>query len=248
MRAKILLLPVILVAAIFPVRADDEKIPLLKSGNDTYTNVIVTSHSATDIYFIHAGGMANVKISSLSPALQKQFGFDAKKAQAAETKLAEDKASYHQQLLHQSAAAPPDLTRAPAGSGSGDPTTTTWRSDYPGALKQARSDGKLVLLDFTGSDWCPWCIKFDREILVTTSFAAYAARNLELVRVDFLRHTALPEAVRQANDALARQFNVTGFPTFVLVDANGKELGRQVGFLNGGPDAFVVELRKFSGR
>jgi thioredoxin-related protein len=103
-----------------------------------------------------------------------------------------------------------------------------------------------VLLDFTGSDWCPWCIKFDQEVLSTGKFSAYAGQKLELVRVDFPRHTPLPDDQRRANDALAAQFNVDGYPTQILLNSAGKELGRQGGYLAGGPDAFIAELEKFS--
>jgi hypothetical protein len=84
--------------------------------------------------------------------------------------------------------------------------------------------------------------------LSTPKFAAYAERNLELVKVDFPHLTPLPAEQQHANDALAKQFGVDGFPTYVLVTAAGKELGRQVGYAAGGPDAFIAELGKFSGR
>lgn len=223
------------------VRAD-EQLPLLKAGSEVYSNVTVTTVSATDVYFIYAGGMANVKIKDLSPELQRHFHYDSKLAKSAEQKLAENKIQYHQQLLRQPAAPAPDLTRRPdAGT-----TEAIWRNDYPGALRQAQAENKLVLLDFTGSDWCPWCIKFDHDVLATPQFAAYAARRLQLVRLDFPRHTPQPDALRRANAALAKQFAVDGFPSFVLVNADGKELCRQVGYLQGGPDAFIAELEKSS--
>ena len=88
----------------------------------------------------------------------------------------------------------------------------------------------MVLLDFTGSDWCPWCIKFDHEVLETDQFAAYARNKLELVLVDFPRTKPQDDALKQANQALASQYHVTGYPTFVLVNYAGNELGRQVGY------------------
>jgi protein disulfide-isomerase len=153
---------------------------------------------------------------------------------------------YHEQLLHQPGAKAPDMSRDDAPPAHG--ADAVWREDFAGALKQAQADKKNVLLDFTGSDWCPWCIKFDQDVLSTSKFGGYAAQKLELVKVDFPRHSPLPDAQRQANDALAKQFGVDGFPTYVLLSPAGKELGRQVGYLNGGPDAFVAELEKFSGR
>jgi thiol-disulfide isomerase/thioredoxin len=232
-----------LLIGIIAVRADDEKFPILKVGSDTYTNVVITSVTASDINFIHAAGAANARISDLSPELQKHFHYNAKQAAAAEQKLASDNAKYHEQLLQHPAVKPPDMTRAPVASAPGG--EALWRTDYPGALQQAKSDPKLVLLDFTGSDWCGWCIKFQRDVLSTPKFGAYANKNLELVKVDFPRHSTQSEELKHSNTALGKQFNVDGLPTFVLVNGDGKELGRQVGYLEGGPDAFISKLEGF---
>jgi thiol-disulfide isomerase/thioredoxin len=83
--------------------ADGEKFPVLQAGKDSYTNVTVTSASATDIYFTCDGGMANAKIKSLSPDLQKLFNYDPAKAKQAELKQAADQVKYHDQILRQSA-------------------------------------------------------------------------------------------------------------------------------------------------
>jgi thiol:disulfide interchange protein len=223
----------------------DEKFPVLQIGSDTYTNVTITKVTATDIFFFHAGGMGNARIKKLSPELQKHFKFDAQKAKGVELAQADNQTKYHEQLLHQPAVHRPDLTRQPETSPA---TPAQWRNDFAGALKQAQSDNKQVLLDFTGSDWCPWCIKFDRDILSTPKFAAYAGQNLELVKVDFPRHTPLPAEQQHANNALKKQFGVDGYPTYVLLNSAGKELGRQVGYLEGGPNAFIAELEKFNGQ
>jgi len=221
----------------------DEKLPVLPVGGTIYNNVTITKVSATDVFFTYAGGMANVKIKNLSPDLQKHFHFDPAKAQAAELKQAGNMAKYHEQLMHQPAVHAPDMTRETASAAAASPAV--WRNDFTGALKQARSENKRVLLDFTGSDWCPWCIKFDQDVLSTGRFAAYAGQKLELVKVDFPRHTPLGVDQQRANNALAKQFGVDGFPTYVLLNADGRELGRQVGYRNGGPDAFISELDGF---
>lgn len=242
---KFFILTSLIFAAVVSGRAD-EKFPTLQVGGITYSNVTITGVSATDLFFTHAAGMGNAKIKSLAPELQKHFLFDPKKAQAAELKQAENKTKYHEQLLQQPAAKAPDLTRDPAAGAR--PAPAVWRNDFAGALKQAKSEGKLVLLDFTGSDWCPSCIQFHADVLTTEKFAAYAGKKLQLVKVDFPRRTALPEEQRHANDLLSANFRIEFFPTLVLVNGDGKELGRQVGYLNGGPDAFIAELEQFSGR
>jgi thiol-disulfide isomerase/thioredoxin len=240
------ILIVLTVAASALAGRADEQLPMLAVGGQTYTNVTVTSVSATDIFFTSAGGMGNAKLKNLSPELQKHFKFDPDKAKAAELKQADNQAKFHQAVLHQPAVHGPDMSRD--STGAAPAARALWRSDFPGALKQAQSENKQVLLDFTGSDWCPWCIKFDQDVLSTPRFGDYAGQNLELVRVDFPRHTPLPADQQRANDALAKQFGVDGFPTYVLLNSAGREIGRQVGYLDGGPKAFITELEKFNGR
>ena len=121
-----------------------------------------------------------------------------------------------------------------------------WGTDVPKALAQAKSDKKLVLLDFTGSDWCGWCIKFDKETLSTDKFADYAKAHLELVTLDFPNKKPQSDALKAANAALQKKYSVDGFPTFILLNADGKEIGRQVGYAPGGPDAFIAKLEGFS--
>jgi protein disulfide-isomerase len=113
-------------------------------------------------------------------------------------------------------------------------------------LNQARSENKMVLLDFTGSDWCGWCIKFDHDVLSMAEFTAYAKSKLVLVKLDFPHHKPQSDALKQANQELATRYHVDGFPTYVLLNSAGKELGRQVGYAKGGPDAFIAELDGFS--
>jgi thiol-disulfide isomerase/thioredoxin len=244
MRIKIIS-PMILAMVALVARAD-EKFSVLHAGNEVYSNVVVTSVSAADVFFTHSKGMANVKLKTLSPELQKHFSFDPKKAQDTELKQAESKAKYYKQLAGQPVVRPPDMTREPPVAAP--ITQTLWRDDLPGALKQAQSENKLVLLDFTGSDWCPWCIKFDRDVLSTEKFAAYAGKKLELVKLDFPRHTHQNDSLKLANQALAQQFQVDSYPTYILLNSAGHELGRQNGYLEGGPTAFIAQLDDFSRR
>jgi thiol-disulfide isomerase/thioredoxin len=236
-----------LMAAMGTGRAE-EKLPQLQAGSQVYSNVTVTTVTPTDIYFTHAGGMGNAKLKQLSPELQKHFGYDAKQAGEAEQKRAAANAQYRSQAANQ----PPPRPQAGKDATPSAPTKPTsglsWGTDLPAALNQAQSENKLVLLDFTGSDWCGWCIKFDRDVLSTPGFAAYAQNKLVLVVVDFPRQKPQSDALKQANNQLKDRFRVDGFPTFVLLNHAGKELGRQVGYARGGPDAFIAELEGFSKR
>jgi thioredoxin-related protein len=114
-----------------------------------------------------------------------------------------------------------------------------WQTDYKQALAQAASEHKQVLLDFTGSDWCPYCIQMDKEVLEKAEFKKYADQNLVLVKLDFPRKKQLPAAEATQNRSLQQQFSIEGYPTYILVSASGKEINRQVGALEGGPSAFI---------
>jgi thioredoxin-related protein len=120
-----------------------------------------------------------------------------------------------------------------------------WQDNYEKALAQAKTENKNVLLDFTGSDWCGWCIKMVEETLSKPEFTDYAAKNLVLVEVDFPNKKQLSEETKKQNKELKEKFKAGGYPTFVLVDKDGKELGKQVGYVKGGPSAFIAKLESF---
>jgi protein disulfide-isomerase len=123
---------------------------------------------------------------------------------------------------------------ADAGKGSG-----IWQTDYKQALVQAAKEKKRVLLDFTGSDWCPYCVQMEKEVLTQPDFKVYAAHKLILVKLDFPRKKQMPPAESEQNQKLQQEFAIEGFPTYVLLDTAGTEVRRQVGYLQGGPKEFI---------
>jgi len=130
--------------------------------------------------------------------------------------------------------------------GSSAPTpssgaTTEWTEDYLNALERGRAENKRVLMDFTGSDWCGWCIKLDREVFGQPAFKEYAAKNLVLLKLDFPRSKQLSPAIQQQNEELKNRHGITGYPTIVIVDGMGQEIGR-LGYVAGGPSAFTARL------
>jgi thioredoxin-related protein len=125
---------------------------------------------------------------------------------------------------------------ARAGSG--------WVNDYKKAQEEATANRKLILLDFTGSDWCGWCRKFDKEIWSQPQFKDYARDNLVLVEVDFPRAKPQSVELRKQNQELARQYEIQGFPTIVVLNGNGEKVWQYEGYFPGGPDAFIAELEK----
>ena len=117
-----------------------------------------------------------------------------------------------------------------------------WSTDLPAAIAQAKKEKKMVLMDFTGSDWCGWCIKLNKEVFNTDDFAKYAAENLVLVELDFPNKKKQTAELKKANEALKEKYGADGFPTIVVVNSEGKELWKQVGYMAGGPKAWIAKL------
>ena len=118
-----------------------------------------------------------------------------------------------------------------------------WMTDAAKAQQQAKTENKLVLLDFTGSDWCGWCIKLNKEVFSKPEFKEYAKKNLVLVEVDFPRKKEISAAQKATNKALADKYKIQGFPTIIVLNGEGKKVG-ELGYMEGGPKAFVAELEK----
>jgi len=119
-----------------------------------------------------------------------------------------------------------------------------WLNDYKKAQQEAKANNKFLLLNFTGSDWCGWCIKFDREVLSRPQFKDYARDNLVLVELDFPRRKAQSAELQKQNGELAQQYEVFGFPTIVVLNSGGQKLWKFDGYFPGGPEAFIAELEK----
>lgn len=118
-----------------------------------------------------------------------------------------------------------------------------WLTDYKAALAAAKKQKKVVLMDFTGSDWCVWCKRLDEEVFSKSEFRDWAAKHVILLQVDFPRGKQLPKEQKEQNDKLQKEFSITGFPTIMLVDAKGKKVG-QLGYIKGGPEAWIKEADK----
>jgi thioredoxin-related protein len=114
-----------------------------------------------------------------------------------------------------------------------------WKTDYTAALAEAAKENKMVLLDFTGSDWCGWCIKLQKDTFSKPDFKKFAQESLVLVELDFPRGKTQSDELKKQNEELAEKFGVQGFPTLVLLDPQGKEATRNVGYFQGGPEAFI---------
>jgi len=118
-----------------------------------------------------------------------------------------------------------------------------WTTDVPKAVAKAKAEKKLVLLDFTGSDWCGWCIKLHKEVFSKPEFEVYTQQNLVLVEVDFPRNKEQSAELKKANQALQEKYGIEGYPTIIVLDGEGKQVGK-LGYMAGGPKAVLAALEK----
>jgi thioredoxin-related protein len=108
---------------------------------------------------------------------------------------------------------------APEGGGG-------WLEDFDAAKQIAAAGKKPILMLFTGSDWCPYCIKLEKNVLDTKAFETFADQELVLMMVDSPRKKSQKRSVKEANAQLKQAYGIKGFPTLVLVDAEGKTLSK----------------------
>jgi thioredoxin-related protein len=122
-------------------------------------------------------------------------------------------------------------------------TEAAWQTDLPKAQAQAAKEEKLVLLNFTGSDWCVYCVMLNKEVFSQPAFEEYAKTNLVLVEVDFPRRKKLSEEQQKVNAELYKKYDVQGYPTIIVLNGEGKKVG-ELGYQPGGPKAFITALEK----
>lgn len=118
-----------------------------------------------------------------------------------------------------------------------------WMTDFEAAKAKAAEKGKPMLLDFTGSDWCGWCIKLKKEVFSQDAFQSYAADALVLVEIDFPRGKEQSDEVKAQNEALAKKYGIRGFPTILLLSPEGELIGR-TGYQPGGAAKYVAHLKE----
>lgn len=114
-----------------------------------------------------------------------------------------------------------------------------WETDYERALAMAAEQDKRVLINFTGSDWCPPCIRLKDEVFEDQVFHRYAKENLILLELDFPRSVEQPAELKEQNQRLQQEYSIEGFPTLIVLDSEGEEQRRHVGYMPGGPRAFL---------
>lgn len=118
-----------------------------------------------------------------------------------------------------------------------------WLTNYDEAVRISKATSKPMLLLFTGSDWCSWCIKLEKEALNTPEFAEMAADKFVFVRLDFPVNKALSPELTTQNKRLQKDYDIEGFPTVVILDSQQKQIGT-TGYRPGGGKQYAQYLFK----
>ena len=120
-----------------------------------------------------------------------------------------------------------------------------WETNVNKAIEVSKKTKKPMLLFFTGSDWCGWCIRLQKEVLKTPEFQKWANENVVLVELDYPRRTPQTPEIKAQNNELQQAFSIQGFPTIYFANGTDKEgkvnfegLG-STGYVAGGPTAWL---------
>ena len=123
-------------------------------------------------------------------------------------------------------------------------TQDIWTTYSKTALDKAKKENKYILMDFTGSDWCGWCIKLDKEVFSQPEFITYATNSLVCIEVDFPRSKdKISAEQKKINDKLSQDYGVRGFPTIYILKPDGKTVVGKTGYKAGGSASYVKHLQ-----
>ena len=120
-----------------------------------------------------------------------------------------------------------------------------WQTDFKAAQAKAKGEKKYLLVDFTGSDWCGWCIKLHNEVFDKESFKTVAPKQFVLVELDFPQQKKQADELKKQNKELYEKYNIEGFPTVLVMDPEGQVIAR-TGYREGGPEKYLEQLADFS--
>ncbi|MDV6168951.1 thioredoxin family protein [Flavobacterium sp. DG1-102-2] len=143
------------------------------------------------------------------------------------------------------------LLLAFSGWGMQAQDTAEWHTDLNKAITVSNKTHKPLFLFFTGSDWCGWCIKLQKEVFKTPEFTKWAKDNVVLVELDFPRRTQQSEELKVQNAQLNNFFKVRGYPTVWITDVVKTNDGKtqfsprgSTGYVAGGPSAWLDGANK----
>lgn len=131
-------------------------------------------------------------------------------------------------------------------AGYADDAPRGWTSDINAAMETAKKENRCILILFTGSDWCSWCKRLKADVLDGNSFKNAVKDNVVLVYFDFPVHKKISPAQMTEQNRWVKKFGINGFPTVVITDADGNELGKISGYAQ--EAEYIRKLNALTGR
>jgi thioredoxin-related protein len=119
-----------------------------------------------------------------------------------------------------------------------------WSENFAEASARAKAEKKLLLVNFTGSDWCPACVQIDKDVYLRPEFREYAKKSLVLFEADFPMNLPQSPEVKAQNEQLRLELGVNGYPTLVVLNPEGRKVAQLLGYQPGGPTAFIADLEQ----
>ncbi len=129
----------------------------------------------------------------------------------------------------------------------------SWETDMSKAVERAEKEHKVIMLFFTGSDWCGWCVRLQNEVFKQVDFKSWAQEKVVLVELDFPRNTPQSESIKNQNVTLSQMFEIKGYPTvwFVKPSKSGEKINLEkigsTGYVAGGPGAWLLGANQILG-
>ncbi len=120
-----------------------------------------------------------------------------------------------------------------------------WTSDWQAARERSKNEGKPIFIYLTGSDWCGWCKKLEKEVISTKEFMDFASRHFVLMEADFPRKKEQTPELKKQNAELGKKYLAGGYPTIWVLDSEGNKLSGDLGELEGGVDGYIVKLKEY---
>ena len=114
---------------------------------------------------------------------------------------------------------------------------TIWHESFESALEESNATGKPILADFTGSDWCHWCVKLKEDVFETESFKAWADENVVLLELDYPKRGMQSPEIKAQNTELAQRYGIQSYPTVLLLSGSGDVIGK-LGYLDN-PESWI---------
>ena len=135
------------------------------------------------------------------------------------------------------------LDQTAAQTYEGSEISSGWVESLEQAVSESDSTGKPIMFVFSGSDWCSYCQRLEQEVLQTPEFESWSSQNVIKVMVDFPQYHNLSASIARQNQNLKNHFasQLRGYPTVLLVQADGTVLGRS-GYVAGGPMPWISKV------